>query len=112
VLNVPLILSILVVRRWALSVLESSLCWRSIASVLLLRWCLLAIVIAALLWLLGMLAISLIVALCWSSIALTGRGRTVLVWLLLLAVALIILIVRSRHGRWCVGAVELGDVDA
>jgi hypothetical protein len=102
----PLALSVLVVRRGALSMLESSLCWRSVASVLLLwrRWR--PVVVArALLWWLAvvlLLAVALIVALRWRrsvtlTVALTRRWRTVLVWrrVLLLAVALVVLVVRS-----------------
>jgi hypothetical protein len=99
--NVPLVLSVLVVWCWALSMLESALCRRSIASILLL-WCLLAVISAraALLWLLWiLLAVALSLG---GSVALARRGRAVLVWrgVLLLAVALVVLIVRSGH---CVG---------
>ena len=111
VLNIPLTLSVLVVRRGALSMLESTLRWGSVASVLLLLWWLLAVVVAgaALLWLLGiLLVVALVIALCGrGAVALAWCWRTVLVWwgILLLAVALVVLVVRSGHCGCCVGAV-------
>jgi hypothetical protein len=104
-LNVPLALSVLIVRRGALSMLKSSLSWRSVASVLLLWWCWRPVVVTALLWWLTvvlLLAVALIIALGWRcsvtlTVALTRRWRPVLVWrgVLLLAVALVVLVVRS-----------------
>lgn len=107
-----LILSILVVGRRTLSMLESSLCRRSVASVLLLLWCLLAVVStrAALLWLLWILLVIAILG-RRGSVTLTRRGGTVLVWrrILLLAVALIVLVVRPRHSRSCVEVAEADE---